>query len=82
MAKRVRILEKRVQQAVHRLRELSGERDKLREELVTLRTEWETSAAPPDGGAEATERDPEDWTIRRREALSLIRETLSELRAD
>lgn len=80
MVKRVRILEKRVAQAAERLRELSAERAKLREELSASRAEREVSAIAPEDAA--TEGDGEEWNIRRREAVALIRDTLSELRAD
>jgi predicted nuclease with TOPRIM domain len=75
--KNIRLLEKRVHQAVERLKQLSEERRRLEEELHTLRRHVEAAhAAGSDGDAER------EWAGQRAQIATLVRETLSELTAD
>jgi len=76
-AKGIQALERRVTQAVGRLRELSAESERLRGELAEARQRLDASpsVSPEDLAAAGT------WDETRREAVSLIEETLSELRA-
>jgi FtsZ-binding cell division protein ZapB len=79
MTRNIRLLEKRVKQAVERLQQLSTERERLDEELKALRQQLESLES------EASERgrsDEAEWVDRRAEVVSLIRETLTELRPD
>jgi len=75
----IRLLEQRVKQAVERLQEVSTERERLEEELRTLRTELESRENEASAGPGPREAE---WLDRRGEAVSLIRETLTELRPE
>ena len=79
MTRNIRLLEKRVKQAVERLQQLSTERERLDEELKALRQQLESL----ENEASETERSDEpEWVDRRAEVVSLIRETLTELRPE
>jgi chromosome segregation ATPase len=79
MMRNIRLLEKRVKQAVERLQEISTERERLEEELRTLRHELESRENEASEGSGPQEAQ---WLNRRAEAVTLIRETLTELRPE
>jgi len=79
MTRNIRLLEKRVKQAVDRLRQLSSERERLDEELKTLRQQLESLE---NEASESVRSDETEWVDRRAEVVSLIRETLTELRPE
>ena len=79
MTRNIRLLEKRVKQAVDRLRQLSTERERLDEELKTLRQQLESLE---NEASESVRSDEAEWVDRRAEVVSLIRETLTELRPE
>jgi predicted nucleic acid-binding Zn-ribbon protein len=77
MIKNIRLLEDRVAKVVERLKQLSDERVRLAEELQALRQQvafHEEATEERDGGT--------DWQAQRTEAVAIIREALSELRAE
>jgi len=76
MADNIRLLEDLVAKAVDRLQRLSLERERLREEVELLRSRLETLER------QATDHDSEEWRSRRSQALTRIRQTLSEIRGD
>jgi outer membrane murein-binding lipoprotein Lpp len=79
MSKNIKLLEERVLQAAGRLRELSAERDQLTNELLALRQQLESAEqnAPVDSD------DLEgNWQSQKAEVITLIRQTLSELRGN
>jgi len=78
MDSNIKLLEERVFQLVGRLRELSAERKGLEEELRTLRQRLE--GLEQGGSAGSGQKKDEVWRSRRAEAISVIRETLAELR--
>lgn len=77
--KNIRLLEDRVSKAIKRLRQLSGERRRLEEELRALRRQAEgLEKEAPRGEAPGDET----WKAERARVVAAIRETLQELRAD
>jgi len=74
----IKLLEERVFQLVGRLRELSAERKELEEELRALRQRLESVEQGDAAGCDPKKN--EVWRSRRAEAISVIRETLAELR--
>lgn len=74
----LRLLEKRVQQAVERLKRLSEERRRLEDELQELRGQLEQmqQAIP------TTDDGQQEWAGQRAQIATLVRQTLSELTAD
>ena len=70
----IRLLEKRVHQAVERLKQLSEDRRRLEDELRALRGQLE-EFRPDDKGQQ-------EWVGQRAQIEALVRETLSELTAD
>jgi chromosome segregation ATPase len=79
MQKNIKLLEERVIQAVGRLRELSAERKELKEELESLREQLEGIEA---GGSADIDNREELWRSQKEEAISVIRQTLAELRGE
>ena len=77
MSKNIKLLEERVLQAVGRLRELSAEREELQSELLSLRQQLES--IEQNGSADSDERE-ENWQSQKADVITLIRQTLSELR--
>ena len=75
MIQSIRILEKRVAQAVDRLRELNEEKTQLGAELDSLRLQLESRGAGDDGTDFA-------WREQRDQAMNIVRQALAELRAD
>lgn len=78
MESNIKLLEERVFRLVDRLRELSAERKGLEEELRVLRERLENPEQV--GPADSDPKQEEAWRARRAEAISVIRETLAELR--
>jgi len=76
----IKLLEERVFRAVGRLRELSAERKGLEEELRALRRQLESLEQGGPAGPDPKKDKDEAWRSRRSEAISVIRETLAELR--
>ena len=72
--KNIRLLEKRVHQAVERLKQLSEDRRRLEDELRALRGQLE-QFQPDDNGQQ-------EWVGQRAQIEALVRETLSELTAE
>ena len=70
----IRLLEKRVHQAVERLKQLSEDRHRLEDELRALRDQLER-LQPDDNGRQ-------EWMGQRAQIEVLIRDTLAELTAD
>jgi hypothetical protein len=70
----IKLLEKRVHQAVERLKQLSEDRRRLEDELRALRGQLE-QIQPGDNGQQ-------EWVGQRAQIEALVRETLSELTAD
>jgi len=70
----IRLLEKRVHQAVERLKQLSEDRRRLEDELRAVRGQLE-QIQPDDNGRQ-------EWVGQRAQIEALVRETLSELTAD
>ena len=79
MSKNIKLLEERVLQAAGRLRELSAEREELKNELLSLRQRLES--AEQSSTADSDERG-EDWQSQKSEVITLIRQTLAELRGN
>jgi hypothetical protein len=79
MQKNIKLLEERVIQAAGRLRELSSERNRLEEELESLRQQLESVEA---GGTADIDNREEVWRSQKEEAISVIRQTLAELRGE
>jgi hypothetical protein len=79
MSKNIKLLEERVLQAAGRLRELSAEREELKSELLSLRQRLES--AEQSSATDSNERG-EDWQSKKAEAITLIRQTLAELRGN
>jgi len=79
MPKKVRILEQKVTQVVQLLGDLRVERDRLDGELASARLQLEESPSASDPVRLAA---AERWEERRTAALTLVRETLDELRGD
>jgi hypothetical protein len=77
MIKNIRLLEDRVAKVVERLKLLSDERVRLAEELQALRQQL----AFHEEATEERNGEP-DWQAQRTEAVAVIREALSELRAE
>jgi len=78
MANDIRLLEDLVNKAVDRLKRLSLERNKLQQEVDTLRQELEAlKRARASAGADASE-----WEAQRIHVISELRDTLDELRGD
>jgi hypothetical protein len=75
--KNIRLLEKRVQQAVERLRQLTEERGRLDEEIRDLRRQLDEALETG-----ATAGEAQAWERQRAEVAAVVRETLSELAAD
>jgi chromosome segregation ATPase len=81
MVDNVKILEDLVDEAVDRLRELSRERNQLREEIDLLRerldaAKQEISSGDGDSAAE------QGWRGRQARALAVVNEALDELHGD
>ena len=70
----IRLLEKRVHQAVERLKQLSEDRRRLEDELRALRGQLE--------GIQPDDKGHHEWVGQRAQIEALVRETLSELTAD
>ena len=77
MSKNIKLLEECVLQAVGRLRELSAEREELQRELLSLRQQLES--IEQNGSADSDERGG-NWQSQKADVITLIRQTLSELR--
>ena len=78
MANDIRLLEDLVNKAVDRLKRLSLERNKLQQEVDSLRQELEAlNRARATAGADAS-----DWEAQRINVVSELRTTLEELRGD
>jgi len=79
MSKNIKLLEERVLLAAGRLRELSAEREELKSELLSLRQRLESAEQ---GGAADSEESGEDWQSQKAEVITLIRQTLADLRGN
>jgi hypothetical protein len=79
MSKNIKLLEERVLQAAGRLRQLSAERRELENELLSLRKRAES--LEQSGSAEWAERE-ENWQTQKAEVITLIRQTLDELKGN
>jgi hypothetical protein len=76
----MKLLEELVVEAVERLRDLSRERDGLREELDSLRERLD--AREPRASSERGEDCAGALEVRHAQALSALKEALAELRGD
>ena len=81
MSDNIKLLEELVVEAVDRLRRLTRERDSLLEEVEALRGRLDAlkHEASRTGSGSDAERA---WETRRAQALSTLREALTELRGD
>jgi hypothetical protein len=79
MSKNIKLLEERVLQAAGRLRELSAERDQLTSELLLLRQQLES--VEQNVPVDSDDREG-NWQSQKAEVITLIRQTLSELRGN
>jgi uncharacterized protein (DUF3084 family) len=79
--KNISLLEKRVHQAVERLKQLSEDRRRLEDELRALRGQLEQVQAVSDTVSD-DDNGQHEWSGQRTQIGALVRETLSELTAD
>jgi len=79
MSKNIKLLEERVLQAAGRLRELSVEREQLKSELLSLRQQLESIEQNVSGDSDDREGN---WQSQKAEVITLIGQTLSELRGN
>jgi uncharacterized coiled-coil DUF342 family protein len=79
MSKNIKLLEERVLQAAGRLRELAVEREELQSELLSLRQQLESLEQ---GDAADSDEREEDWQSHKAEVVTVIRQTLAELRGN
>ena len=82
MANDIRLLEDLVNKAVVRLKQLSAERERLREEVDSLRVRLDALDAEAATGAREAGNEEAAWQTQREHVLSGLRETLQELRGD
>ena len=79
MSKNIKLLEERVLQAAGRLRELSAEREELKSELLSLRQQLESAEQSSAADSEGRQKD---WQSEKAEVITLIRQTLADLRGN
>ena len=78
--KNIRLLEKRVHQAVERLKQLSEDRRRLEDELRALRGQLEQVQSVQ--SVQDDDNGQHEWSGQRTQIEALVRETLTELTAD
>jgi hypothetical protein len=78
--KNISLLEKRVHQAVERLKQLSEDRRRLEDELRALRGQLEQVQSVQ--SVQDDDNGQHEWSGQRTQIEALVRETLSELTAD
>ena len=74
MSSDIRLLEQLVDRAVDRLKKLTEERDRLRDEVGDLRRRLEETEEGRNGSSEQA------WRVQREQIVSELKEALSELR--
>lgn len=74
MSSDIRLLEQLVDRAVDRLKKLTEERDRLRDEVGDLRRRLEETEGGRNGSSEQA------WRVQREQIVSELKEALSELR--